>query len=115
MNPLQLRAALEMAALFQIVLFGVHFARQWLGNVGVLWTGFVLGLTDVDALTISMARSAATGTPSDIAARAILLGILANTLLKSAIALVVGEGRFVPRTVVPLVVMSVALAAVVFL
>jgi uncharacterized membrane protein (DUF4010 family) len=115
MNPLQLRAALEMAALFQIVLYGVHFARQWLGDAGVLWTGFVLGLTDVDALTISMSRSAATGTSVEIAARAIVLGILANTLLKAAIALVVGEGRFVPRAALPLAALSVALAALAFL
>lgn len=113
-NPLQLRAALEMAALFQVVLFGVYFAQQWLGNVGLLWTGFALGLTDVDALTISMARSAATGTPVDIAARAITLGILANTLVKLAITLAVGRGSFAPRAAVPLAAISVALAVLAF-
>jgi uncharacterized membrane protein (DUF4010 family) len=76
----------------------------------VLWTGFVLGLTDVDALTISMARSAATGTAAEIAARAIALGILANTLLKLAIAVVVGRRRFALRAAVPLGAMAVALA-----
>ncbi len=111
-NPLQLRAAIEMAALFQLVLFGVHVARQWLGNVGLLWAGFVLGLTDVDALTISMARSAATGTPAEIAARAIALGILANTLVKLAIAVTVGRGPFARRAALSLAAISVALAAV---
>jgi uncharacterized membrane protein (DUF4010 family) len=111
-NPLQLRAAIEMAALFQLVLFGVHFARQWLGDVGLLWAGFVLGLTDVDALTISMARSAATGTPVVIAARAIALGILANTLVKLAIAVTVGRGPFARRAALSLAAISVALAAV---
>jgi uncharacterized membrane protein (DUF4010 family) len=110
-NPLQLRAALEMAALFQIVLFGVYYARQRLGDVGLLWTGFVLGLTDVDALTISMTRNAGTGTSAEIAARAIAVGILANTLLKLAIVLIVGRQRFVLRAAAPLAAMAIALAA----
>jgi uncharacterized membrane protein (DUF4010 family) len=73
-----------------------------------------LGLTDVDALTISMARSAATGTPLEIAARAIALGILANTLLKLTITLAVGRGAFAPRAALPLAAISVALAVLAF-
>ena len=51
-----------MAAIFQIVLFAVYFLRVQLGEVGLMAGGFVLGLTDVDALTLSMTRSVATGT-----------------------------------------------------
>jgi uncharacterized membrane protein (DUF4010 family) len=112
-NPLQLRAALEMALLFQVVLFGVHFARQFLGARGLLASGFVLGLTDMDALTISMARSAAAGVPLDLAARAIAVGIVANTLLKIVIALAVGRGRFAWQATVPMAAMGVALGLMV--
>jgi uncharacterized membrane protein (DUF4010 family) len=70
-NPLQIRPALEMAALFQIVLFVVDGARRAFGESGLLISGAVLGLTDVDALTISMARSGAAGIAPDIAAKAI--------------------------------------------
>ena len=108
-NPLQLRAALEMALMFQVVLFGVHFAREFLGARGLLASGFVLGLTDMDALTISMARSAASGVSLDLAARAIAIGIVANTLLKLSIAVVVGRGRFARDAAIPLAVMGVAL------
>ena len=55
-NPLQLFDALRMAALFQIVLMAVHLANRIWGESGVLTTAAVLGLTDVDALTMSMAR-----------------------------------------------------------
>jgi uncharacterized membrane protein (DUF4010 family) len=108
-NPLQLRAALEMAIMFQVVLFGVHLAREFLGARGVLISGFVLGLTDMDALTISMARSAASGVSVELAARAIAIGIVANTLLKVVIALVVGRGRFARDAAIPLAAMGVAL------
>ena len=56
-NPLQLRSAVEMALLFQVVLFAVYYMREWIGDQGLLASGFVLGLTDVDALTLSMTRS----------------------------------------------------------
>src|SRR5687768_6191838 len=70
-NPLQFRAAIEMALLFQIVLFAVYYMRAWVGDAGLMASGFVLGLTDVDALTLSMARSVQSGTSIDAAARAI--------------------------------------------
>ena len=55
-NPLQLFDALRMAALFQLVLMAVHLANRMWGDAGVLTTAALLGLTDVDALTMSMAR-----------------------------------------------------------
>lgn len=93
-NPLQLRAAMEMAVLFQVVLFGVHYMRTSVGDAGLMASGFVLGLTDVDALTLSMTRSVASGTTIDAACRAIATGIVANSLMKAGIATVVGTPRF---------------------
>jgi hypothetical protein len=63
----------------------------------------------MDALTISMARSAASGVPLDLAARAVAVGIVANTLLKIVIALAVGRGRFAWQAAVPMAAMGVAL------
>jgi len=110
-NPLQFRAALEMAALFQVVLVAAHFARAWMGESGVLAGGFVLGLTDVDALTLAMTRSVVTGTSIDLASRAILMGVVANSLMKAGIAIVVGERRFARQTAASLLAMAAAGAA----
>ena len=93
-NPLQFRAAIEMALLFQVVLFAVYYMREWVGETGLLASGFVLGLTDVDALTLSMTRSVRTGTSVDAASRAIAIGIVANSLMKAGIAFAIGSGRF---------------------
>lgn len=97
-NPLELRSALVMAALFQVVLFAVFYMRAWIGDRGMLATGFVLGLTDVDALTVSMAHNISVGISLDTAARAIALGIVANTLMKAAISVSLGRGPFRVRT-----------------
>jgi uncharacterized membrane protein (DUF4010 family) len=93
-NPLQLREALHMAALFQAVLMAVHVAREYWGASGVLSTAAILGLTDVDALTVSMARGAAQAIPPADAAAAIAVGVLANTALKLGLAVLLGSVRF---------------------
>ncbi|MEO7190080.1 MAG: DUF4010 domain-containing protein, partial [Vicinamibacterales bacterium] len=93
-NPLHLGAALQMALLFQVVLFGVALARWWFGERGIYASAAVLGLADMDALTISMADLTAKGAAASVAATAVLIGVLANTCVKLTIALVVGRGRF---------------------
>jgi uncharacterized membrane protein (DUF4010 family) len=93
-NPLQLRNAVEMALLFQFVLYAVHYMSDWIGDRGLMATGFVLGLTDVDALTLSMTRSVASDVTIAVACRAIATGIIANSLMKAAIAAAIGVPRF---------------------
>jgi uncharacterized membrane protein (DUF4010 family) len=107
-NPLQLRAALEMAVLFQVVLAVVHLMQERFGSTGLLVSGFALGLTDVDALVVSMAKSTAGGAPIGDAAHAVVLGAVANTLLKLAIAVVIGAAAFRWRVAVALLAMAVA-------
>jgi uncharacterized membrane protein (DUF4010 family) len=110
-NPLQIGPALQMALTFQVVLFAVQFVKQWFGNVGVLVSGAILGLTDVDALTLSMARSATDGIDPLLAARAITVGILANCALKATLAIGLGTTVFRRFTSATLAAMIVALAA----
>jgi uncharacterized membrane protein (DUF4010 family) len=93
-NPLQLATALPMAVLFQVVLMVVFVAREWWGSSGVIASAAILGLTDVDALTASMARGVArTGSPA-VAATAIAVGVLANTAMKLGLALFLGNRTF---------------------
>jgi uncharacterized membrane protein (DUF4010 family) len=93
-NPLQLAAALQMAVLFQAVLMAVHFVGNVWGQSGVFTSAAVLGLTDVDALTVSMTRGvAATASPA-VAGTAIAVGVLANTAMKLGLAIFFGAPRF---------------------
>ena len=110
-NPLQFKNALQMALVFQVVLFAVSYARQQFGQQGILASASILGAFDVDALTISMAQLTKSGTAADLAARAITIGVLANTIVKLAIALVLGRGRFRPLAAVGLGLMAIALGA----
>lgn len=110
-NPLQLRGALQMALLFQVVLMLVGAARAAFGVAGLLVSGALLGVTDVDAVTVSMARMLADGADAGAAAEALAVAILSNTLLKLVLAAAVGRGRFRVVTVAGLAVISLALGA----
>lgn len=93
-NPLQLPVALQMAVIFQAVLMLVWIAGRYWGDRGIVGTATVLGLTDVDALTISMARRVAPDTSFETAALAIAVGVLSNTLLKLTVVLFFGSPAF---------------------
>ena len=93
-NPLQLAAALQMAAIFQVVLMVVYVAREVWGTSGVFTSAAVLGLTDVDALTLSMARDVAQTVSPAVAATAIAIGVLTNTGMKLGLALFLGNRTF---------------------
>ena len=110
-NPLQFWSALQMAALFQAVLFAVHAARGVWGDASLIGAGALLGVTDVDALTLAMSASVGEGAPVALAARALAVGALANTLLKLALAVVIGRGRFRAQAGGYLSVLSLAAAA----
>jgi uncharacterized membrane protein (DUF4010 family) len=110
-NPLQLLEALRMAGLFQIVLMAVHLASRMWGDTGILTTAALLGLTDVDALTVSMARGMPDPASLELAARAIALGVAANTAMKLVLALAFSTGSFRRITSGTLAAMLFAAAA----
>ena len=109
-NPLQIGPALQMALTFQVVLFGVQYVNRWFGDAGLLMSGAILGLTDVDALTLSMARGAGSGIDPLLAARAITVGILSNCVLKAGLAVGFGAPAFRRFTTLALAAMIAALA-----
>lgn len=93
-SPLRLGSAMLLALGFQAVLMLMVWVRQQFGSVGVLTSAALLGLTDMDALTLSMTRLAAAPAMVPVAATAMGIGVLANTVLKLAVVLTVGRGSF---------------------
>ena len=97
-----------MAVAFQVVLFLIAWIHATVGDPGVLASAAFLGLTDMDALTLSMSRLAATPAQTHIAALAIAIGIIANTVMKTAMILVIGAAGFRQRAAFALVMLGVA-------
>jgi uncharacterized membrane protein (DUF4010 family) len=99
-----------MAVLFQGVLMAVYAVREFWGASGVFTSAAVLGLTDVDALTVSMARDVAETISPAVAATAIAIGVLMNTMMKLGLALFFGSRGFRLTAGAALALMLVALA-----
>ena len=95
-NPLQFWSAVQMTILFQAVFYLMYALRNAWGTTGVLASGAILGLTDMDALVLSMARGIG-GVPQELAAQAIVIGILSNTALKIVLSLAIGRGTYTWR------------------
>jgi uncharacterized membrane protein (DUF4010 family) len=93
-SPLGLWSAMKMTALFQLVLILVPFAQQLWGSSGVRVSAVALGLTDMDALTYSMAKLGSSPDAVALGAEGIAIGIISNTAFKLGLALVIGIGPF---------------------
>ena len=94
MNPVELSTAVQFGLLFAIVLLGAKAANVYLGDKGVYLAGIIAGVTDVDAITLSMANLVREGLDPSIGSITIILGVASNTVVKSIMALVLGGWMF---------------------
>jgi uncharacterized membrane protein (DUF4010 family) len=98
-----------MALAFQVAIVVIGIVRTRWGTSGAYTTAAMLGLTNVDALTVSMSGPD-DGLSADVASRAIAIGILVNTALKMTIALTFGRYAFRRRAGASLAAMAAATA-----
>jgi len=90
-NPFELGEAIRFGALFGVVTFASKAAEEYLGSSGLYLAGALAGLTDVDAIALSMANLASTDAASlPVAARTVVIAAVANTLLKGVMAASLG-------------------------
>jgi uncharacterized membrane protein (DUF4010 family) len=89
-NPFELGPALRFAALLALILLLVEGAQRWLGDVGVYLVAVLSGLADVDAITLSLARSAQGELNAQVAVQGIFLAALSNSLVKALLVAVIG-------------------------
>ncbi|MCM2310116.1 MAG: MgtC/SapB family protein [Steroidobacteraceae bacterium] len=91
-NPFSLRAATKFAAFFALVLLVVKLVQTYAPGHGVYFVAALAGTTDVDAITLSMAQYARSGS-TQVAVQAITVAALTNTVVKTVIAGVLGDAR----------------------
>jgi uncharacterized membrane protein (DUF4010 family) len=88
-NPFSLTAGAKFAAFFAVVLLVVALVQMYWPGRGLYMVAALAGLTDVDAITLSMAEYAKTG-DSGVAVNAIVIAALMNTLVKCGMAATLG-------------------------
>jgi uncharacterized membrane protein (DUF4010 family) len=90
-NPLDFLSALKFAVLFAAVQWLVKYASIHFGDNGIYLAGAIAGITDVDAITLSMAKIAKAGGSTNMAIQTIIIAALSNTLVKLIIVILLGS------------------------
>lgn len=91
-SPFSLSSAIRFAAFYAGVLLLVALARRYLDERWLYAIAAVAGLTDVDAITLSMARVASQHPEqTDVAVRAIVVAVCSNTLVKTGMVWAMGD------------------------
>jgi uncharacterized membrane protein (DUF4010 family) len=104
-NPFRLTASIRFALYFALTLLGVELVRRTLPPGGLYLAAALAGLTDVDAITLSLAELAHGGGPSALAAGAITLAALTNTLVKCGLVVALGSDALRRAVLAPTVVL----------
>ncbi|HEX6177343.1 MAG TPA: MgtC/SapB family protein [Thermoanaerobaculia bacterium] len=93
-NPTMLRAALLFGAMYAVVLLAVAWTRELAGERGLFVAAAIAGMTDVDAITLSMSRVAVAGqiTAAQLW-RVIVVAFLSNLVFKALIVAFTGSRR----------------------
>lgn len=91
-NPLSLKLAIKFALLYGIIVFLVKAVSVWGGGTGFYPIAFLSGLTDMDAIALSLANEHNTQSLSlDLAAGGIVIGALANSIFKTGLGTTLGH------------------------
>ncbi len=97
-NPAELKSALIFGLLYALVTLAVAAARRYLDSTGLYLVAIISGLTDMDAITLSVARMVEGKTlEADSAWRLILAASLSNAVFKGIVASVLGGVKLALR------------------
>lgn len=113
-NPFELAPALRFAALLALILLLVEAAQAWFGDRGVYAVALLSGLADVDAITLSLARSAQGELGNEVAVRGIFLAALSNSLVKAFLVVLIG-GRALAVLTLPVMAAGLLFGALILL
>ena len=118
-NPLRLKTAITFGLVFAVVLVVVEAANEYFGSAGVYIASILAGITDVDSITLSVSNLSLKGLlDARVAAIAIILATIMNTIAKAVMAMVLGTPRLrrlVSRAFGFVVLVGLISGAVVFL
>lgn len=91
-NPAQLKSAIVFGLLYGFILLAVAFAKEEFGNNALYIVSIISGLTDVDAITLSLSELMREGSlQGTVGWKLILLASLSNLVFKGIMAVVMGS------------------------
>lgn len=89
-KPLDLSGALVFGTIYTVILLLVSYANARLGERGIMISSGIAGLSDVDAISITLSKL--TNLDFRVAGKALLIATISNTLVKMGIGFWAGSG-----------------------
>jgi len=89
-NPLELSEALKLGLLFGIIFGSIGIFQSKFGDSGIYVISFLSGLTDVDAITLSLSQLAKVKISELTAMYGIMIATIVNSIVKLGIVFVLG-------------------------
>lgn len=91
-NPFELKPALTFGVIYALILLISRTAQVYYGEIGIYVSSALAGSADVNAITLSLAElsSKPEGVALGVAAEAVILAALANTVVRTAMVYVTG-------------------------
>ncbi len=108
-EPFQLLPALQFGVLLAMIMLISHGIKAHMGEQGLWLVAIVAGLTDVDAITLTLARMARDTISQETAVTGITLAAITNTLVKGGLAYFAGHWALC-RRLWPALILAIILA-----
>ena len=110
-NPTQLSSAFAFAAVFVVIQIVTKATIAYAGSAALLVVAAASGITDMDAIALSVAREfEAGGMDGTLLVRATLVALAVNTLFKLGVARIMGDAKLL-RAVLPGLGLALLIAA----
>jgi uncharacterized membrane protein (DUF4010 family) len=90
-NPFELKSALLFGAIFGVIIMLTTAAQVYFGDSGIYVASALAGLSSVDAIVVTISNLVADIIPLNVAVRAIVIALIANTVIKILITIIWGS------------------------
>ncbi|WP_457677759.1 MgtC/SapB family protein [Thermovibrio sp.] len=107
-NPYQLSTAIKFGLFYAFILFTSKMALKYFGNAGLYAVGAISGLSDVDPITLSVAKLFKAGAVAILpAVITVLIAAFVNTVVKWLLTLFMGNRELFKITTAGFIALSV--------
>lgn len=89
-NPFELKEALVLGLFFGVVIALVKLSKEFVGDSGVYAVSFVSGISDVDAVILSISNLAGVALNFEVAGYGVIIAVVTNNIAKLMICLFMG-------------------------
>ncbi len=107
-NPLALSSAFIFGLILLVIMLLSHALKEWLGDAGILLLSAASGITDVDAITLTLSRSSSEQLSATTAVTGIIIAASVNSLVKGGMATAIGDRSMAVRVMVPMTMAAIS-------